>query len=424
MAELFVVRLLGSAAVVDATTTGSHAEWMAEWVVFEPSGVRKSTVQFGTLAEAGAQALTRRVVVLVPGTEVLLAEPVLPLKGGAKLVQVVPFALEEQLATEVEDLHFAVGKRGNRPGTPVAAVAHTKMAAWLAALQDTGLQADAIYAETAVLPETANGVTLLVDDTRVYVKRENAPGAVLEVEPLIEALQLALASGEEAREHVTIYVNETDYERDRDLLEGLREFTASLQLKLMPDGLLSLLAANIDATAPVNLVQGRYGTTKKLNVSLAPWRYAAILVGVLFALHLGVKAGQLVHLKHTEARLDTEIAQVFQQALPGAPTPETLQARKQFEQRLIALRGSAPVSGMMLALDTLGAALAQSPGILIEALSYRDNVTDLRVVAPSVEALDRIEHVAREHGISAHIQSTSPRDTKVEGRLQFKSAGA
>ena len=69
----------------------------------------------------------RKTIVLVPGTDVLLAEPVLPLKSGAKLAQVVPFALEEQLAADVEDLHFAVGKRDSRPGTPVAAVARTRM---------------------------------------------------------------------------------------------------------------------------------------------------------------------------------------------------------------------------------------------------------------------------------------------------------
>ena len=86
----------------------------------------------------------------------------------------------------------------------------------------------------------------------------DTPGAVLDVEPLIEALQLSLASGEEAREHVTIYVAEDDYERERELLEGLREFTASLQLKLLPDGPLPLLAANIVQSAPVNLLQGRY----------------------------------------------------------------------------------------------------------------------------------------------------------------------
>ena len=98
------------------------------------------------------------------------------------------------------------------------------------------------------------------------MSREGSPGAVLDVQPLIEALQLALASGEEAREHVTIYVSEDDYERERELLEGLREFTASLQLKLLPDGPLPLLAANIVQWAPVNLLQGRYARSEAADV--------------------------------------------------------------------------------------------------------------------------------------------------------------
>ena len=78
---------------------------------------------------------------LVPGTDALLAEPVLPVKSGAKLAQVVPFALEEHLACDVEDLHFAVGKRETRPGTPVTVVAHARMEAWQALLANAGLDA-------------------------------------------------------------------------------------------------------------------------------------------------------------------------------------------------------------------------------------------------------------------------------------------
>ena len=57
------------------------------------------------------RAAGRRVCVLVPGTDVLLAEPEFPVKAGAKLQQVVPYALEEQLAEDIDDLHFAIGKR-------------------------------------------------------------------------------------------------------------------------------------------------------------------------------------------------------------------------------------------------------------------------------------------------------------------------
>jgi general secretion pathway protein L len=422
MSEYLVVRLPALASTT--ADTPAEQEMTAEWLIVDGTGMPSHRVQQGPLQLAASAAAGRRVVVLVPGTDALLAEPVLPLRSGAKLAQIVPFALEEQLASDVEDLHFAVGKRDARAGTPVAVVAHTKMRAWQSTLANAGVPADAIYAETAALPVTPNGVTLLVDQSRVYVRRENTLGAVLEIEPLIEALQLALASGDESREHVTIFVSETDYERERDLLEGLREFTASLQLKLMPEGLLPLLAANIVKSSAVNLLQGPYAVKKRANISFAPWRFAAALAFVFFAAHLGLKGWQWYHYKQLEASLDDQITAVFQQAMPGAPVPEPLETRKQVELRLNQLRGTAPVSGMMTTLALLSEALAQAPGTNLEALSFRNNITDLRLLAPSVDALDRIRQVAREKGVTAEIQSARPRDSKFEGLVQFKGAGA
>lgn len=423
MPELLVVRLHPIA--VDGNRAAASPPPQAEWLIVDGNGARRGNVSWGSLSDAAAQSSGRKTVVLVPGTDVLLAEPVLPLKSsGAKLAQVVPFALEEQLASDVEDLHFAVGKREGKPGTPVAAVAHTRMTEWLSALQNGGLPTDTIYAETAVLPVVAGAVSVLMDGNRVYVRREHQPGAVIEVEPLIEALQLALASGEEARENVTIFLSEADYERERELLEGLREFTASLQLKLLPDGPLPLLAANISQTSPVNLLQGNYAAKTKLNVSFAPWRYAAALAVIFAAAHIGLKVWQYQHYKTIEGRLDAQIAETYQQALPGAPVPAALEARRQVEQLLNQLRGTGPTSGMLTTLAMLSEAMAQAPNTDIEALSYRHDVTDLRVLAPSVDALDRIRQVAGERGVTAEIQSANPRDSKFEGRLQLKKAGA
>ena len=416
MAELLVIRL--------NPTAGSAAAAQCQWLAVDGHGARLGTVQSGTLADAATHTGGKRVILLVPGTDVLLAEPVLPLKSGAKLAQIVPFALEEQLAADVEDLHFALGKRNSRPGTPVTVVAHARMQEWQDTLAGAGLRVDAIHAETSALPVTPNSVTLIVDEGRVYVRRETGQGAVLEVEPLIEALQLALAAGDEAREHVTIYVSETDYERERDLLEGLREFTASLQLKLLPDGPLPIMAASVASSPPVNLLQGPYAVKRKLNISFAPWRYAAMLAGLFVVLHFGLKGWQYWHYKQIESALDAQITQVFQQAMPGAPVPAPMQARRQVEMRLNQLRGTAPASGMMVTLAVLSDALAQTPDTTVETIAYRNNTTDVRLLAPSVDALDRIRQVAAEKGLDAKIQSASPRESKFEGRLQFTSAGA
>jgi general secretion pathway protein L len=416
MPEFLVVRLHSTAA----DTIGAAAEW----IVMDGSGARRGNVQSGPLDLAPTAAAGRKVIVLVPGTDALLAEPVLPVKSGTKLAQVVPFALEEHLAADVEDLHFAVGKREARPGTPVAVVSLARMEAWQALLANAGLHADAFYPETAALPETPNAITLLIDGARVYVRRHDTPGAVLDVQPLIEALQLSLASGEEAREHVTIYLSEDDYERERELLEGLREFTASLQMKLLPDGPLPLLAANIVRGRGVNLLQGRYQSKRKLQLSFAPWRYAAVLALVFLVSHLGLKSWQYFHYRSQEARVDAEIGELYQQLMPGAPLPDASAARRLVEGRLNQLRGSGPVSGMMTTLAALGEALGQVPDTNVESIAFTNNTTHLRVLAPSVDALDRIRQVATEKGLEAKIESESPRDSKREGRLQFKSPGA
>ena len=415
MPEFLVVRLPAAAAA----TLGASAEW----VVMDGTGARRGNVQSGPLDLAPAAAAGRKVIVMVPGTDALLAEPVLPVKSGAKLAQVVPFALEEHLAADVEDLHFAVGKRETRPGTPVAVVARDRMDAWQALLADAGLLVDAIYPETAALPQTPNAVTLLIDGARVYVRRPELPGTVLDVQPLIEALQLALASGDEAREHVTIYVAEDDYERERELLEGLREFTASLQLKLLPDGPLPLLAANIIQHPGVNLLQGPYQAKTKLHVSFAPWRYAAILAVVFLAAHFGLKSWQYFHYRSQEARLDEQIAEVYQQLMPGAPLPDPAGARRQVEARLNQLRGSGPVGGVMMTLATLGEAMGQAPDVTIENLAYVNNITNLRVLAPSTDVLDRIRQLASERGLQSELKSDNQRESKHEGQLQFKNPG-
>ncbi len=410
MAEALVIRLKGN----------SPATLQAEWVLVDTAGSRLGNVESGPLSAAAPAAAGRAVIVLVPGTDVLLAEPELPVRSGTRVAQVVPFALEEQLASDVEDMHFAVGRRDSRPGTPVAAVALAAMDAWLGGLKAAGIAPSAMYSESAAVPLTPNGVTLFVEGVRIHVRRSEVPPTVVEAEPLIEGLQLALDSGSEARENVALYMSQEDYERDRDMIEGLREFTASLQVKLLAEGPLALLAVTIVKHAATNLLQGPYAVAGSMKGSLAPWRYAAMLAGAFVVVHLGVKGVQFWQLGAEEARLDGEIAAVFSQAMPGT---RQVNARAQVEGRLAQLRGSGVTGGLMTSLGTLGEAIAQAPDTSVEALSYRADVLDLRVLAPSVDALDRIQHAATERGLNAVIQSATPRDSKVEGRLQFKTTG-
>src|SRR5207248_1404181 len=125
--------------------------------------------QSGPLTAAVTRAAGRRVWVIVPGTDVLLAEPEVPVKAGLKLQQLVPYALEEQLADNIEDLHFAIGKRASDSiRAPVAVVARALLDEWLATLRSSGIEPEAIHAESDLLPgNPAHAVVLLEEDHRL-----------------------------------------------------------------------------------------------------------------------------------------------------------------------------------------------------------------------------------------------------------------
>jgi hypothetical protein len=88
-------------------------------------------------------------------------------------------------------------------------------------------------------------------------------------------------------------------------------------------------------------------------------------------------------------------------------------------QGVLGSGGAAP-GAMLPAVAALARAMAQAPAARIEAMSYRGNALDLRLVAPNVEALDAIKQSMTRDGMTAELQSATPRGSVHEGRLQVR----
>ncbi len=84
---------------------------LAQWIAVDSSGARRGPLVAGMLAEAQVDIGDREVIVLVPSAAVLTTSVDIPLRGGAKLLAALPYALEEFLADDVDKLHFAAGPR-------------------------------------------------------------------------------------------------------------------------------------------------------------------------------------------------------------------------------------------------------------------------------------------------------------------------
>jgi general secretion pathway protein L len=414
MAETLVLRL-------DPDDSGAGA-----WLVVDEQGRRVGAPGSGALALAAPAAAGRRLVVLVPAVDVLLTQVTLPVRGAAKILRALPFALEEQIAEDIEALHFAAGSPGADGQVPAAAVDRQRLQGWLAALAEAGLEAQAVCSEAEGCPAAPNHLNWLLEPARCMARSGDGLPVVLEIDSVDEALRYGpgFPGDPEQARHLSVYLSADARLKHGEALEALRPSLASLELRLLPDGVLPHLAAGVVTRAPINLLQGQFAPRTQFDKLWKPWRTAAALAAAFAVLVVSVQALQLAQLRQEEARLDAAIAAAFQQALPGARMEDP---RFQVERQLAAVRGTGSVANesFLTALEIVGGALSEAGSLRLEAISYRTGVLDLRLQAPNVESLEQVRQaVGRDGRFTATIQAANQRADGVEGRIQLTGGGA
>ncbi len=74
-------------------------------------------------------------------------------------------------------------------------------------------------------------------------------------------------------------------------------------------------------------------------------------------------------------------------------------------------------------LQALSEAVSVSPNTTIDSLSYRQDLLDMKVTAPSLAALSQLSQRVGKQGLAAEIQSSTPVGAAVEAHLQVRAAG-
>lgn len=401
---------------------------LASWMIIDERGRMALAPQTGALAEAAATAAGRRVVVLLPAADVLLTEADLPTRASAaKLQQIVPFALEEQLADDIDQLHFAVGRRAPQDArTPVAVIGRALLEDTLAALAAAGLAPAALHAEHALLPAGTDHPIVLIEHDQLLIAAPGGLPVVLPAGDLEGALEMADARHEDTGSATTppgmqVYASPADWQRYRAEVEALRERRPGIKVQLLPAGPLPLLGQQLPDAKPVNLLQGRYAPATEMAGDWRRWRVAAILLAALIGLHVASQAWQLARLKRVEREIDASIEEVFRTAMPGETSAGD--ARRRMEQRLLTVR-SGGQGTLLPALSALAQARGAAADATLQGLSYSAGTLDLRVRAPDAASVDRINQQLRASGWQSELTAGNAGQEGYQGRIQMRAAGS
>ncbi|HEX4049271.1 MAG TPA: type II secretion system protein GspL [Steroidobacteraceae bacterium] len=409
MADWFVLRL-----------PHGHMERVS-WMPADVRGQPLGAPQLGSLLQAAGAAGGRRVAAIVPSSDVLITEVELPVKSGIRVQQVVPFALEEQLAADIETLHFAAGTRDETTGrTSVAVVTRALMDQWLGELAGAGLTPEVLCTEAALLPENPGHVVVMLEGDTLCVRRAGQSTQALPALDIAAALQ-ALLGQTLASDDLIFYVSPEDWQRRSAEVEALRMQCASLKVQLLNFGPLPLLSPHLAADGPhLNLLTGDYAPKRAFGAGLRRWRLAASLAAALVAVHLLGLALQLHEQHRAEQTLDSAIGQIAGHVLPaGADSSEI---RPRIERALLERSGAA--GGLMPALATLAGAVQGADGTSVETLSFQNDALDMRLRASNAEKLEQVDQSLRTNGWKAELTSGSSQGGAYEGHIHASAPGS
>jgi len=419
MAEFVVIRF------------GREPDRQVEWIVADDNGTRRSPPGAGTLAEAAARIQGRPVIVLVPAIDVLTTTIALPVRSTTRLLAALPYALEEQIATDVETMHFAAGDKRDSGKRPVAAIATELLDEWLELLSSAGIQPWKIVPEHYGLARIPGTMSVLVDDGCVmFNDGEDLEFSLDEAKPsdaLIASGHMEERSDDAPPEqsgHLIVYCSEADERRLSHDWIALRHELHSVDINLLPDGALPRLAVTVASGAGVNLLQGRYGPKADYGSWLRPWSRAAMLLLTLVIVGLGGKAADYWRLTKEEAALQSQFSVAYVQLRPGA-SGEILDPVAAVNSIRRGLGTSTATPVFLASLNELATAFKSNAAATVEAVSYRAGVIDVRLTSPDVETVGNIQKAITASGqFTASIQSSDRVGERINSRIQIREAGS
>ncbi|TKB47647.1 type II secretion system protein GspL [Ferrimonas sediminicola] len=354
MSERLVVRL------------GERADTPISWITW--SEEQQSVIGSGVLPDAAAlSSLTERaggrpVEVLVDASALTLTQVTLPAKMARQALKGLPFMLEDELAQEVDKLHFVTGRRdGDRLG--VAVVSHEQMGLWRRWLQEAGLKAARMVPDVLALPQPEGCDGALVQLEAQWLCRFGLEGSC------VDADWLPLILTDKGQQSPVALAHFSPVEL---AVEGIQWQPQPLELPMQ------VLAQGM-AQAHCNLLSGEYAPKRELGKLWQVWGKVAILAGIALALTLVYQGMQWYRIDGKRQQVRAESDAIYKQLFPNERVNPALHPSQLMAGKVRRLGGGGEQGELLTMLSELQPAFAAIPELKPLSLRYNADRGELRL---------------------------------------------
>jgi len=285
-------------------------------VSWRPLGKRPSSqapTGAGSLAQAAEQIKGWPHLAVISSNEILLTQVSIPAKNQQRLIQAIPFSLENDLTEEIDDLHFSHYSESSRE-TSVAVVSRERLSAWLERLNQAGLSPRGLYQGVLCLPITTGNWSIFLGKGLSLVRTDTNSGFSIDSANLSLLLTKALNESSVLPKQLDIYVD-PDIEQN-DAISLFQELSIPFHIATTESDAAELFSENLDERHTINLLQGSYKQMDKHTLEWKKWLPAAVVF--VFFIALSMVSAFLDHAdyKQQSLALSQQINKVFREAFP------------------------------------------------------------------------------------------------------------
>lgn len=364
MSEQLIIRL------------ASEAHQTIHWLVWSES--EKEIIASGDLDNAQAlqllteKAQSRKVICLVPGVDVTLKSVAIKGTYTRQMQQALPYMLEDDLASDVDKLHFSVLAK-ETDLVEVAICYKSKLKMWLGWLADADIFCQRLIPEALALPlPTDQKWQALQLDQQWLIRSSKYQAWCCESDMLDNILQLHLLDKPEQQ-------IESYSAIPSDCLGQWQQKSVVLPMQLLAEGCLN---------NPINLLTGEFKVKKESNLQLSKWKLPAIAAAILFIVIL---VNAVIATKQAERKtllVKHQVETLYQKAFPNQSPLRYSRIKKKLKGLLAESSISTQSDGLLSILNDLIPVFQAVPSLQIATLKFNgeNQQISLAVSADSFQA--------------------------------------
>lgn len=333
-------------------------------------------------------------VVVLPTSVVSLHRLELPKLSSRKAREAIPYALEEELASPVSELHVAFDNDTHLNNTyRVVVINRLRLRAWMQELEALNIVFDAITLDWFALLSGEVCATA----TDLLVHQDGVLGAL---SPLLAASYVQTHPAA----HTGLMFDDSE--------------TSLKQLKFVPHaGSYRLFVAKrLQTKHYINLCQGSFQRRTQNKQGLRWYGLCGVLLLAWFVSVLSFHALALHRLHTKEEAIDKQIAQHYHVFFPEAK--QVISPRFRIE-RLLNQAGAASHDTFWILFDAF-ATVAETNPLDLENVRFRDDTLWVSVVAPDFSVLESFEQRLKKSAIRVNQTQARTRDNQVTATLELR----